>query len=140
MLGIVNIGEKRSRLRIESYSFTNNAITNEPVKTWSELKTVWAKQLGPLSRETFEGNQEVAIDEVRFLVSVEGVIKAITTDMTTITVDSTLITVDSLNGFVNVINEKMRCVCNGITYYVNSIEIMRDKGFAILKAEKRDNG
>jgi head-tail adaptor len=140
MLGIVNIGEKRARLLIQSWSSERHAVTNEQVKTWSDLKTVWAKEIGPISKERFEAKQEVAVDEIGFTISADAAIKMITADMTTITADSTQITADSLNGFVKVINEKMRCLCHGITYYINGIDINRDKGYAIIKAEKRDNG
>jgi head-tail adaptor len=140
MLGSINIGEMDVRLRIEGFTTSNHAVTNQEQKSWTLLKTIWGKELGPLSKETFEANQQVAVDETRFLIRGGAAFAVVTADSSLVTADSTTITADNFYGIVKVINEKMRLIRRGETFFISSVEGSGRRGFAIIKAVKRDNG
>ncbi|HYG02109.1 MAG TPA: head-tail adaptor protein [Chryseosolibacter sp.] len=140
MLEGIEIGELDTRIRVESYSTSNHTTTNQEVKTWATLKTIWAKELGPSSREKFEAKQQVAIDETRFLVRSGAAFSLLTADNSNITVDNTQITADNFAGTVRIIDEKMRVVRRGEVLYISGIEGTPRRGYVILKAVKRDNG
>lgn len=110
MLRGIRVGELDTRITIESSTSVKNAITNEPELTWSALKTVWAKELQPQSREDYEASQQVALDTVRWMIRRD-------TEVT----------------------EVMRCVRGGNTFYISGIQDKGREGYMILTAEKRDN-
>ncbi len=62
------IGRKDTRITISSRTSTNDPVTNEPEYTYATLATVWAEELGPLSSEKYEADQQVAVNIVRFRV------------------------------------------------------------------------
>jgi SPP1 family predicted phage head-tail adaptor len=105
-------GELNRRIAIQSFVETAHSVTNEPVKTWSNLYASLAtKRLGPKSSESFEANQQVANIEARYLI-----------------------------GWKNDIDETMRVVDGSNTYYIKGIEESTErKGWKILTCEKRDN-
>lgn len=63
MLRGIRVGELDRKITIQSYTTANHATTNQPVKTWSDLITVWSKRM-PSRRTTegYEANQQVAIE------------------------------------------------------------------------------
>lgn len=140
MLGSINVGELDVRITFQKYTVSSHAQTNEEEKTWADIKTTWAKELGPVSREDTEYNQQVAVDEIRFFVRASVVFSIITADSTLLTVDNTTITADNFTGTAKVINEKMRVIRKGEIFQISSIEGSGRRGFAIVKAVKRDNG
>lgn len=110
MLRGLRIGEFDTKLVIQSATNSNNAITNEPEETWSDLKTIWGKQLGPKSREGYEAQQPVATSEARWMIRRD-----------------------------DAITERMRVNRGGTIYYISGIEDFGRQGYMILMAEKRDN-
>lgn len=140
MLRGINVGELDTRITFQKSSVSNHAVTNEEVKTWSDVKSVWAKELGPISQEGTEYNQQVAVEETRFFVRASVVFSIVTADSTLITADNATITADNFYGVAKVVDEKMRLLRKGEIFHINSIEGSRRRGFAIVKAVKRDNG
>jgi head-tail adaptor len=140
MLGGIDIGELDTRLLIQSWTSAKNAVTNQPVKTWANLKTIWVKELGPKSKEQFEARQQVAREEVRFFARSSSVFGLLTADNSNVTADNLNITADNYLGLVKIIDETMRCIRRGEMFYINGIESSGRRGFVIITAEKRDNG
>jgi SPP1 family predicted phage head-tail adaptor len=110
MLRGINFGQMDVRITIQSTTTSPDAISNEPVETWSDLKTISVKELNPQSREQFEAKQQVAFNVVRWMARR----------------DDTL-------------NETMRAVRDGETFYFSGIQNKRREGYMIITAEKRDN-
>jgi head-tail adaptor len=139
MLAAINVGELDTRLRIEKATITNHAVSNQDVKTWAELKTIWVKELPTRSGESFEGVQQVAKDEVRFFARAGSVKAFLTADNTYITADSTHFTADMLNAFVKLIDEKMRVIRRGEIFKISGIEDSGRRGWVIMRTVRRDN-
>jgi head-tail adaptor len=139
MLGAINVGELDTRLRIEKATITNDAVSNQEIKTWAELKTIWVKELPTRSGESFEGPQQVAKDETRFFARAGSVKAFLTADSTYFTADNTHITVDMMNQFLKIIEEKMRVYRRGEFFKISGIEDGGRRGFVIIKAVRRDN-
>lgn len=139
MLRAINVGELDTRIRIEKSSSTPDPVSNQPIKTWSELKSIWVKELPTKSGEGFEANQLVAKDQVRFFARSGSVKAFLTADNNYITADSTYFTADMLNKFVPIINEKMRVVRRGQTFKIEGIEDSGRQGWVIMNCVRRDN-
>jgi head-tail adaptor len=140
MVGGINVGELDTRIIIQRSSTERHEVSNDPVKTWTTLKTIWCKELGPKSKEGFEARQLVAQEETRFFARAHAVFQILTADLDTITADNTIITADNLSGVVKVVNETMRCIRKGEVFYIRGIEGSGRRGWVIINAEKRDNG
>jgi SPP1 family predicted phage head-tail adaptor len=107
----LNIGSLDIRITIQDFTTTTDEETNAPIKTWSTLKTVWAKRLKKWSNEQFEGKQPVANTSERFMIR-----------------------------YTTGINEKMRLIDGDSTYEIMGIEQGADrKTILILTVERRDN-
>lgn len=136
----INIGELDVRLKVQSWTSAKDPVSNDDIKTYADLKTIWVKELGPKSRETFEARQEVAIDETRFFARSRTVFGLLTADNSNITADNANITADNYLGVVKIIDESMRVIRGGETFYIKGIEGSGRRGWVIITAEKRDNG
>jgi len=136
----INAGELDTRLTIQSWTSAKDAVSNDDIKTWSELKTIWVQELGPKSNEGFEARQQVTKEENRFFARASAVFGLLTADNSNITADNTLITADNFAGIVKIVDEKMRCIRRGEIFYVSGIEGSGRRGWVIIKAVKRDNG
>lgn len=110
MLGAVKFSEFDTKITIQSATTSKHNITNEPVQTWSNLKSINAKALGPASREDYEANQQVALSTVRYKIYR----------------DATL-------------NERMRIAIGSSYFYISGIQDFGRQGYMIITAEKRDN-
>lgn len=110
MLRGIRPGDLDTLIVIQSATTAKDAVTNEPEKTWADLKTVWAKTLGPVSREAIEANQQVAVGTVRYMIRRD-----------------------------TAITETMRINKSSVYYYISGIEDFGRQGYMILTAEKRDN-
>jgi SPP1 family predicted phage head-tail adaptor len=139
MPGVYNIGEMNQRLKIQTWTSAKDAVSNQQVKTWADLKTIWVKELSRKSKERFEARQQVAMEEVEFLAHHNTAFGLLTADNSNITADNISITADNYLGLVKIIDETMRCVLRGEMYYINGVQASGEKGFVILTAEKRDN-
>lgn len=138
MLGVYNIGEDRARMTIQKGTTSNHATTNEEVTTWEDLRSIWVKEIGSSSRENYEANQQVAVDEIKFRTKWGLIYQILTADNTLITADNPELTADNFNGVAKVVNERMRGILKGVVYYFRAIEGSPDYGFVIIKAVKRD--
>jgi SPP1 family predicted phage head-tail adaptor len=108
----VRSGEMDQRITIKSVSTSNNTVTNQAIESYSTLvANLPAKRLGPVSKEQFEANQQVAHGVVRYMIRRR-------TDVT----------------------ERMRIIEGSLTYEISGIEDFGRMGYMILTAEKRDNG
>ena len=110
MMGAVNFSGMDTLLTVQSSTVTKHAITNEPEETWSNLKTIKAKELGPASKEGYEANQQVALSTVKWMIRRD-------TSLT----------------------EKMRVIRSSAYYYISGIQDFGRQGYMILTAENRDN-
>ena len=110
MLRGLRVGELDTQIIIESATTAKDAVTNEPEETWATLKTIWGKQLGPMSREQIEANQQVAVGTVRYMIRRD-----------------------------TAITERMRINKSSVYYYISGIEDFGRQGYMIITAEKRDN-
>lgn len=107
----VRSGELRYRINIESFTTSNNAVTNEPEQTWSTAYSgVPAKRLQSGSGENYEANQQVAKERTRWMIR-----------------------------NVYTVNETMRIVYEGETFYISGIDRRGVEGYLILTVERRDN-
>lgn len=111
MMGAVRFSEMDTQIIIESATTVKDAVSNEPEETWSTLKMIWGKQLGPQSKEQIEANQQVAVGTVRYMIRRD-----------------------------TAINELMRINKSSVYYYISGIEDFGRQGYMIITAEKRDNG
>jgi SPP1 family predicted phage head-tail adaptor len=110
MIGRVSFSEFDTQITIESATTVKNSVTNEPEQTWSTLKTIKAKELGPASREGIEASQQVALSTVRYKIYRD-----------------------------TALTEIMRINKNNVYFYISGIQDFGRQGFMILTAEKRDN-
>jgi SPP1 family predicted phage head-tail adaptor len=106
----LNVGKLDRRIVIHYSSETADADTNEPVKTYSTLATVWAQRLTNASVEKFEADQQVALQTVRYRVR-----------------------------YRSDVAETMRIVDNGVVFEILGIEQVDRKSSMILSAQLRDN-
>jgi SPP1 family predicted phage head-tail adaptor len=107
---MISSGELDRRVVIQNFTTTTTARTNEQVKTYATLYSVWAKRLKAGSNEEQEGNQQVAKREYRYMIR-----------------------------YKSDITEKMRLVDGTDTYDIGGIEVMDRKAGLILSVTKRDN-
>ena len=123
---MINVGELDLRLTLWSVSTSRNAKTNQEVKSYSVLTTVWAKQLavtnrgadlnrgGEKSDEQYEAQQLVAVSKVRFFMRWSSTVASVT--------------------------EKMMMSLGSTVYEISGKEDFgRRQGFIILPGEVRDN-
>jgi SPP1 family predicted phage head-tail adaptor len=116
MLGSAQFGAMDRPIRIQSYSETGDAATNQRTKTWTDLITMSAKRL-PTRRsgntETYQANQQVATEEYDFTIRT--------------------------GGFA--VNQKMRIydIWESRYFYVTNIIRPGRTGTMTLTAEYRDN-
>jgi hypothetical protein len=110
MLRGIRIGELDRKVTIKQKSVTSESLTNEEVITYSTLRSVFMKRLGPKSNESFEANQQVAVSTVQYFGRYYG------------DYDETMILDD-----------------DGIEYHIKGIEVMDRKSGVKLTCEKRDN-
>jgi SPP1 family predicted phage head-tail adaptor len=110
MLRGIRVGEFDTKIIIESTTTTKDAVTNEPEETWATFLTIWAKQLGPSSREDYEASQQVALTTGRWMIRRDATI-----------------------------TEKMRINKSSVYYYISGIEDFGRQGYMIITGEKRDN-
>jgi SPP1 family predicted phage head-tail adaptor len=68
MLKGLRVGEYDTRITIRKPATTYHEETNEPIDTFSNVASVWAKELGPGSNERYEANQQTAQIVARFRV------------------------------------------------------------------------
>jgi SPP1 family predicted phage head-tail adaptor len=54
LMGVLNAGELDRRVTLQKYALTRNA-DNEPLETWSDIRTVWASWRRASARETLAG-------------------------------------------------------------------------------------
>jgi len=107
----IKIGEFDVRLVIESNTPTIDDTTNERIKVWSEVSTVWAKRMTRSGKEGYEADQQVATNKEAYLIRYS----------------SDLASVDATH----------RIYEEGTTdyYYVLFVEKQRREGWILLTAE-----
>lgn len=103
------VGELDSKIEIETPTLTNHAVTGEQIKSWASFGFVWGKRL-KTSAEKFEGDQQVAIEETKWLTR-----------------------------WVSGLNETMRFKISGVYYYIKGIDEADRKVSMIVRTEKRNN-
>ena len=117
MMGAVNFSGQDRRVTIQSYTVSNHAVTNQPVKTWTDLVTVWARRFTNRSRtsdERFEANQLVAAEIYDF----------------------------EIRNISTSIDHKMRIydVSEARYFYIIGVNKMPRQGKIVLTGQYRDNG
>jgi SPP1 family predicted phage head-tail adaptor len=110
MIGGIRVGEMDVKITLRSLTTTKSTITNYDTPSYSDLATVWAKRLGPASKEGYEANQVVSLGTARFMIRRR-------TDVI----------------------ETMQIVDGSITYSISGIEDFGRQGYMILTATIRDN-
>jgi len=109
------IGRKDVRIQIQSRTSTKDAVTNEPLYTYTTFAHVWAEELGMPSGEKYEASQQVATNASRFRIRHSH------------TVASSL-------------NETCRIIRGSDTFEISKIEPIGRKSEILITAERRDNG
>lgn len=117
MLRGLRVGEMDRRITIQSYTTSNHATTNQPVKIWSDLVTVWGRRFTNRSRtsdERFEANQQVAGEVYDF----------------------------EIRNISTAIDHKMRIydTAEERHFYIIGVNKMPRQGKIILTGQYRDNG
>lgn len=112
MVRPINVGELNVRFVIQNFSIEKDDVSNDPIQSWADVKTILAKEL-PTSMERFEAKQQTANQEVRLFMRSRSA--------------------SGLNETMRLIRLRDRKI-----FYVNSIED-QIQGFAIVVAEKRDH-
>lgn len=116
MMGAVNFSGHDRKITIQSYTEANQEKTNQPVKTWSDMVTVWAKRYTNRApaKEQFEANQLVGHEVYDF----------------------------EIRNTSTAINHKMRIydVYEERYFYITGVNKMPRQGKIILTAQFRDNG
>jgi SPP1 family predicted phage head-tail adaptor len=110
MLRGINLGQMDVLITIVRVTTTKNSVTNEPEEAYTDLDTVYAKRLGPVSKEQYEANQLVAVGTSRFMIRRRD------------DINETMIVVDGTNS-----------------YRISGIEDFGRQGYQILTVVKRDN-
>lgn len=105
----INIADLDKRFIIETPSYSNNAVTNERVKTWTTYATVWGKWVTN-SAEKFEADQSVAVNENKILIR-----------------------------WLSGLTETMRINDGGVYHYIKGIDMNDRNITMLIKTEKRDN-
>ena len=110
----INIGNFDFRLVIQQNTISSDAVTNEPISSWSTLSTVWAKRTTNGGREGFEADQEVNTKTEIFLIRYSSDVASL---------DSTF-----------------RVYENGTTdyYYVTLVETQKREGWIKITAQRKD--
>ena len=116
MLRGIRPGELDRKITIQSYATSNHATTNQPVKTWSDLVTVWAKRMRSRmsNDERYEANQLVAAEVYDF----------------------------EIRNLSTAIDHKMRIydTAEERYFYIIGVNKMPRQGKIILTGQYRDNG
>lgn len=110
MLRGIRPGELDRRVVVKYQVTTNETTTNQELVTWTTLKSKWVKRLIQKSNESFEANQQVANQEVKFFGRYDA-------DL----------------------DETMAIEDDGVRYYIKGIESVDRKTSMTLTCEKRDN-
>lgn len=105
------------RITIQSYTTANHATSNQPVKTWSDLLTVWSKRMQSRrtsNDERYEANQLVAAEVYDF----------------------------EIRNTDTAIDHKMRIydIDEARYFYIIGVNKMPRMGKTILTGQFRDNG
>lgn len=116
MLRGIRPGELDRKITIQSYTTSNHATTNQPVKTWSDLVTAWAKRTRSRmsNDERHEANQLVAAEVYDFEI------RNISTQ------------VDHKMRIYDTVEERY--------FYIVGVNKMQREGKIILTGQYRDNG
>lgn len=117
MLRGIRPGELDRKIKIQSYTTSNHATTNQPVKTWSDLVTVWARRFTNRTRtsdERYEANQQVAAEVYDF----------------------------EIRNISTAVDHKMRIydTVEDRYFYIIGVNKMKREGKIILTGQYRDNG
>lgn len=116
MMGAVRFSGHDRRVTIQSYTVSNHTTTNQPVKTWSDLVTVWAKRMRSRmgNDERHEANQLVAAEVYDF----------------------------EIRNISIAIDHKMRIydTVEARHFYIIGVNKMQREGKIILTGQYRDNG
>lgn len=105
----LHIADLDKLFTIETPSYTQNATTNERIKSWTTYTKVWGKWLQN-SNEKFEANQSVALNDSKILIR-----------------------------WTSGLTETMRVNDDGVYHYIKGIDITDRNVSMVLKTEKRDN-
>jgi len=114
LLGKINVGQLDEKIVIEQNTPTNDSTTNEEIKVWSTLSTVWGKKMpnikGGLSNEA---SQPLEINERDYLIR--------------------------YSSDVSGIDATMRMLIDSEYYYITNIKKHRREGYIFVTCEYRDN-